>query len=81
MDTTVILSHPEIDGLGLEIVKSKREIKKGIKQNFKFLRLVNPFFSCKDEKEYAEYKAQLHKLLDETITARLALFTRVRSKK
>jgi len=56
-------------------------IRKGIKQNFKFLRLVNPFFSCKNEEEFTEYKAQLHKLLDETITARLALFTRSRPKK
>jgi len=80
MDTTIVLSHPEIDELGLEVVKSKKQIKKGIKQNFKFLKLVNPFFSCKNEKEYTEYKAQLHKLLDETITAKLALFTRTKSK-
>jgi len=76
MDTTVLLSHPQVDELGLEIVKSRRQIKKGIKQNFKFLKLVNPFFSCKNEAEYTEYKKQLHTLLDETITAKLALFTR-----
>ena len=80
MDTSVLLTNPHIDTLGLEVRKSKKQIRKGIKQNFKFLRLVNPFFSCKNEAEYAEYKAQLHKLLDETITMRLALFTRSRPK-
>lgn len=81
MDTEVVLNNPEIDETGLTIEKSKREIVKGIKQNFKFLKLVNPFFSCKSEEEYDEYKKQLHILLDETITMKLALFTRSRPKK
>ena len=80
MDTSVLLTNPHIDHLGLEVRKSKKQIKRGIKQNFKFLRLVNPVFSCKDEQEYDEYKKQLHLLLDETITAKLALYTRSKPK-
>ena len=80
MDTSVLLTNPTVDETGIVITKSKKEIKKGIKQNFKFLKLVNPFFSCKNEQEYDEYKKQLHILLDETITMKLAVFTRSRSK-
>ena len=80
MDTTVLLTNPNCEELGFEVAKSKKEIRRGIKQNFRFLRLVNPFFSCKDEQEYEEYKKQLHILLDETITMKLALFTRSKSK-
>lgn len=76
MDTTVLLTNPHIDHIGFEVTKSKKDIKRGIRQNFKFLKLVNPFFSCKSEEEYKGYKKQLHTLLDETITMKLALFTR-----
>ena len=82
MDTQTVLNNPDAGDAAIDLSdkRTKKEIIKGVKQNFKFLTLVNPFFSCKSEDEYGEYKKQLHTLLDETITMRLALFTRCRRK-